>query len=325
VHTILYKHSFEEAPRVSGLRQDIPRYLSDAIQRALAKEPGQRFASMEEFATAVWPEQPVTATGKVTPRPAVRGARGPVTADTPTEQVATAAARTTPMPQAAGGRPRPGLTAPPTHPRASPPSRKSSSRAGVLVFLGVLVAAAGGYIVMRGSGEGEPGSSTGAGAAPAPPNLATPGVASAQSTAVGVSRSETTATAAASSSAVVTPPAAQPAPPSAPRQPGPQPTRRPARQTPAAKQPVVQAPPVVEPPPAQPVAPEGYLTIDADPFGTVFVDGVNVGTTPVVRHVVKPGAHQIRIESPGYKTVVDRVTVDSGNTVRRRYPLTPEG
>ena len=31
-------------------RPDVPADVSEAIQRALAKDPGQRFASMEEFA-----------------------------------------------------------------------------------------------------------------------------------------------------------------------------------------------------------------------------------------------------------------------------------
>src|SRR5207248_6107751 len=56
VHTILYKHIFEEAPRTSQVQSGVPHFLSDAIARSLAKEPDQRFATMEAFATAVWPE-----------------------------------------------------------------------------------------------------------------------------------------------------------------------------------------------------------------------------------------------------------------------------
>src|SRR5213593_469557 len=62
VHTILYKHIFEEAPRTSSIRQNVPPFLSEAISRALAKEPDQRFPTMEDLATAVWPEQQVSAT-----------------------------------------------------------------------------------------------------------------------------------------------------------------------------------------------------------------------------------------------------------------------
>src|SRR5467141_776496 len=61
VHTILYKHIFEPAPRKSSIHQDMPPHLSEAISRALAKEVDQRYATMEDFATAVWPEQPVAA------------------------------------------------------------------------------------------------------------------------------------------------------------------------------------------------------------------------------------------------------------------------
>src|SRR5256886_2863318 len=58
VHTILYKHIFEEVPSAAAKRSDTPQFLTAAITRALSKEPDQRFPTMEEFATAVWPEQP---------------------------------------------------------------------------------------------------------------------------------------------------------------------------------------------------------------------------------------------------------------------------
>src|SRR5438876_6186744 len=89
VHTILYKHIFEEVPSVAAKRTDAPPFLTAAISRALSKEPDQRFATMEEFATAVWPEQPVavpkagTAT-KSQRRPPPRPART-ASADAPTE------------------------------------------------------------------------------------------------------------------------------------------------------------------------------------------------------------------------------------------------
>ena len=59
VHTILYKHIFEEAPRAASRRADVPEFLSATISRAMSKEPDHRYATMEEFASAVWPEQPV--------------------------------------------------------------------------------------------------------------------------------------------------------------------------------------------------------------------------------------------------------------------------
>src|SRR5206468_9379865 len=93
-------------------------FLSTAIARALSKEPEQRFPTMEQFATAVWPEQPVAApAGGATPR-APRTPRV-VTADTPTEVTS---APTTPLPVAA--RPKPAAR------RAPPAPRKS--RAGLV-------------------------------------------------------------------------------------------------------------------------------------------------------------------------------------------------
>src|SRR5437773_144072 len=98
VHTILYKHIFEEVPRVSTKRADTPEFLVAALSRALSKEPGQRYPTMEEFATAVWPEQPVAApkTGQRAShrRPPPRTGTGVAASDAPTVTTAP----TTPMP-----------------------------------------------------------------------------------------------------------------------------------------------------------------------------------------------------------------------------------
>ena len=52
-HSILYKHVFEPPPRVFETRPDAPADLVATLERALAKEPEQRFATMEDFATAL--------------------------------------------------------------------------------------------------------------------------------------------------------------------------------------------------------------------------------------------------------------------------------
>jgi len=70
--------------------------------------------------------------------------------------------------------------------------------------------------------------------------------------------------------------------------------------------------------------PQGYLTIDASPFGEVYIDGTDVGQTPIVEYAVAPGRHAIRVEHPGYKTVTETVQVDRTSTVRKRYALLPE-
>ncbi len=59
VHTVIYKHIFEMPPPLEMFRPDAPDFLRTAIHRAIQKEADDRFATMEEFATAVWPEHPV--------------------------------------------------------------------------------------------------------------------------------------------------------------------------------------------------------------------------------------------------------------------------
>src|SRR5438132_290484 len=69
---------------------------------------------------------------------------------------------------------------------------------------------------------------------------------------------------------------------------------------------------------------QGFLTIAADPFGEVYIDGVDAGQTPLVEYAVRPGRHTIRIEHAGFKTITVTVQVDASNTVRKRYTLLPE-
>ncbi|MCZ6918247.1 MAG: protein kinase [Gemmatimonadetes bacterium] len=62
VHTVLYKHVFEDPPPLQRFRPETPAFLVQAIHRALRKEPDSRFPTMGEFAVAVWPDNPVTPT-----------------------------------------------------------------------------------------------------------------------------------------------------------------------------------------------------------------------------------------------------------------------
>ncbi len=244
VHTIIYKHIYEEPPLVSTKRPGIPGALTAAISRALSKDPELRFPTMEDFATGVWPEQPVASPAKA------RGPARPRTmsvADAPT-QITGAGAPTTPLP-------------------------RRKSRVGVV--LGTLVVAAGGVAgyVLLGSRSGERGA--------VPPEAAPP--------VVDTVRIQDTVRV-----------------PVQPAKPPPQ-----ARAREAAPSPL-------------PAAAQGFLTIAADPFGEVYVDGVDVGQTPLVEYTVKPGRHAIRIEHAGFKTVTESVQVDANNTVRKRYTLLPE-
>jgi len=248
VHTILYKHIFEEIPSARAKRGDAPEFLTRAISRALSKEPAQRFDTMEDFATAVWPEQPVTApkagASKSQRRPPPRPQRT-AAADAPTEVTA---APTTPIPRA-------GMTIP----------TAKKKRSGVGILVGALVVAAagvGGYLTLGRKSE----------APPAPPPAA---VVPAEPPRV----------------------AAQPPPPP--------PSRRGA------------APPAA--------AEQGFITVNSIPPGEVFIDGRDVGPTPVVEFTVSPGRHSIRVERAGYKTRSETVDVPPNGPVRKNWVLDPEG
>jgi predicted Ser/Thr protein kinase len=266
VHTILYKHIFEEAPPASSKRPEIPASLSAAIARAMSKEPDLRFPTMEDFATAVWPEQPVAAPtkGRGAPRPRPRGR-----VDVPTEITG---APTTPLPAT---RPRRAVA-----PALSP---KRKSRRGVVIGLGVVVVTAvGAYVALGRGSAGRPEPVAGPAQRAAAPVVDTV-------------RIEDTVRV--------------PTPANTP------PVRRPERGRPRG----------AAPPPATTPEAQGFITVNANPYGEVYIDGVDAGPTPVVHWPVKPGRHTIRVQREGYKTKSEDVQVDAGNTVPKVYTLIPEG
>jgi len=263
VHTILYKHIFEEVPRMSGKRVGTPEFLAGAISRALSKEPDQRFATMEEFATGVWPEQPVTAPKKGAASKSQRRPPPPRTAtapaDAPTEVTT---APTTPIPRA-------GLKIPAA-------KRKRSGVGMVVGAIVVIGAGVGGYMALAKKAEPPPPPQ--AALPPAPPPVAAP--------------VETVRV------------AVQPSPP----------RRDTQRQT--------------TPPPAPPTAPaaaQGFISVNSNPPGNLFIDGRDLGSVPVIEQPVSAGRHTIRVERPGFKTKTEVVDVPANNTIRRTYVLEQEG
>jgi hypothetical protein len=76
---------------------------------------------------------------------------------------------------------------------------------------------------------------------------------------------------------------------------------------------------------AEPVKPAvGYLTINAVPYGTVSIDGVEVGDTPVFRYELAPGIHVVRVTRPGFRTDSLDATITAGNEVRLSRTLIRE-
>jgi hypothetical protein len=92
-------------------------------------------------------------------------------------------------------------------------------------------------------------------------------------------------------------PVAAPAPPAPVPVPVPVTVPAPAPIPPAPPPPVVARPP---PPPAPPPAP-GAVTVNAIPWGNVYLDGQMIGTTPVLNHAVPAGKHIVVIENPELK------------------------
>ena len=266
VHTILYKHIFEEVPRMSGKRAGTPEFLSVAIARALSKEPDQRFPTMEEFATAVWPEQPVAAPKKGATTGARTGGRRPppartVSPDTPTEVTT---APTTPSPRA-------GM-------KLGAEKKKRSSVGLVIGALVLAVVGVGGYFAFARKSASPP---------PVPP-----------------------------------PQASQP--PAAPPVTAPVETAHVATQHTPPPQPARRTPPPA-PPPAAPAAARGFVSVNSNPPGNLFIDGRDLGSVPVIEEPVSAGRHTIRIERAGFKTKTDVIDVPANNTIRRTYVLEPEG
>ncbi|HET7250892.1 MAG TPA: serine/threonine-protein kinase [Gemmatimonadales bacterium] len=253
VHTILYKHIFEPAPSVAALRPGIPRNLTDAIQRALSKEPADRFPTMEAFADAV---------------------RGSVAAGT--------ADATTPLP------------APAAIPATVQTPRRSRVPRTALAVAALVLVSLSAWLGLRGRRAAVPPvpADTTAIAHSAETTTATP-----QSTATVLSKDlpETTVT---SLPQVMSTPAP-------PLQTTPTRAGRPA-------------------PPAAAVGGEGYLEIDSDPTAELFVDGVDMGPTPLFHHRVPSGQHALRLEASGYQTQRVSVRVEPGRTLTKTYKLNPE-
>jgi serine/threonine-protein kinase len=241
-HSILYKHVFEPPPPVLASRPDVPRDLSAALERALSKDPDQRFATMEEFAAALGEKRSSSAT------------------------VVSAAIK----PLAGGG------------PRAAKPKRFPTAVRRGVVALGICVVVGG----VAWAGLREPAEPP----KPPPAPVLAP-------------------------EAVVLP-------------------VKPLQPAPIASQPGLLKPPPASPPagveatvrvPAKPKPKieNAYLTVASEPWGTLYLDNVEIGPTPVADYPLAPGKYRLRIEQEGYRTRTEIIVVTGPNPIRRRYSLEP--
>jgi len=234
-HSILYKHVFEAPPPVLELRPEVPPDLIAALERALAKNPDDRFATMEDFAGAV------------------RGDR------TGLRTVVSAPVKPLDKSAAPAG-------------AASKRSRIVLRRS--LMALG-LCAAIGG--AAWGTLHEAPVSAE-------PPRAAEP-----QATLETPVRPS-----------VEAPPAAE--------------TRAPLMAAPDPVAPKNQGP-----------QKGGYLSVDSDPWGMLYLDNVEIGPTPLIDYPLQPGKYRIRIEQEGYNAKTETIVITHSGQIRRRYRLDAAG
>ncbi|HEV2751712.1 MAG TPA: PEGA domain-containing protein, partial [Gemmatimonadales bacterium] len=74
-----------------------------------------------------------------------------------------------------------------------------------------------------------------------------------------------------------------------------------------------------EPPPvvaSERRAEPGLLSINAIPWGSVYVDGRPVGNTPQLDLSVPPGQHRLRVERQGYRPYERVIDVAPGQRLR---------
>jgi hypothetical protein len=68
-----------------------------------------------------------------------------------------------------------------------------------------------------------------------------------------------------------------------------------------------------------------YLTVASEPWGTLYLDNLEIGPTPVADYPLQPGKYRLRIEQEGYRTKTEILVITGPNPIRRRYSLEPAG
>ncbi len=68
------------------------------------------------------------------------------------------------------------------------------------------------------------------------------------------------------------------------------------------------------------------LTVASEPYGTLFIDDVEIGDTPVANHPLDVGRrYRVRVEREGYRAKRETIDVQGPNPIRLRYILEPGG
>jgi hypothetical protein len=67
------------------------------------------------------------------------------------------------------------------------------------------------------------------------------------------------------------------------------------------------------------------LTVTSEPWGTLYLDDLEIGPTPVADYPLPQGRHRLRIEQEGYSARTEIIFVTGPNPIRRQYNLEPAG
>jgi serine/threonine protein kinase len=63
------------------------------------------------------------------------------------------------------------------------------------------------------------------------------------------------------------------------------------------------------------------LSVRSNPRGVLYLDGTRVGMTPITNRRLTPGAHRLRIDRKGYRTVTETIAVKGTRPIQRHYDL----
>ena len=98
----------------------------------------------------------------------------------------------------------------------------------------------------------------------------------------------------------------------------PPPPVRTTRPTVTPRAPVVQrrTPPAATSPVVDQRLEPGLLSVNAIPWGSVYLDGQPIGNTPQIDRTVAPGRHRLRVERDGYRPYDRMIDVAPGQRLR---------
>ena len=293
----LFKH-IQDPPLIEG-RQGIPRRLVPILQRALAKDPKDRFESASAMAQALREgyedemAQGAQATAVFSVPTVVAGpAERPMETSVGTPTHVPPSRRTTAPPSPRTG-PRP--TAP------APPSRGTAA----IVIGGILaLIVLGGALAVLRSRAATPEPTPAPSLASASPFVAAPSVVPSPPAPVVTMPAIVPSAAPAAIPSIV--PSARRSPSPAPAQPSPGITARVER---------AATPATAAPPPAASTAGQGTVRIRVLPWADVEVDGELKGTTPLRPLTLSAGTHVIRFRHPDFRPLIKRVTIRGDETL----------